>query len=161
MAQALVDRQPILDKILDVFDCELLFHPEHTGNRPINGESATSRVVNNAFADIGLNRIVGEHRAFINVTRNFLLEHHELSFPKDRVVLENVEIDNALIDAVDKFSNSGYLIALDDFIYDPRWIPVLGFADIVKVDIRMYSQSQLAEQLDYLSPTNPNYWPRK
>ena len=158
MAQALVGRQPILDKNLDVFGYELLFRPDRTVNRPINGESATSRVVNNAFVDIGLDRIVGEHRAFINVTRNFLLEHRELSFPKDRVVLEvleNVEIDNALIDAVEKLSNSGYLIALDDFIYDPKWIPLLGFADIVKVDIRMFSQSQLAEQLAYLSPHQP------
>ena len=155
MAQALVGRQPILDKDLDVFGYELLFRPERATNRPINGESANSQVVNNAFVDIGLERIVGEHRAFINVTRNFLLGHSELPFPKDRVVLEvleNVEIDHALIGAVQHLSNSGYLIALDDFTYDPKWIPLLGFADIVKVDICMFSQTQLDEQLAYLRP---------
>lgn len=155
MAQALVGRQPILDKDLDVFGYELLFRPEDELAGPITGESATSQVVNNAFVDIGLDRIVGDHRAFINVTRNFLLEHSDLYFPKDRVVLEvleDVDIDVALIKAVQNLSDSGCLIALDDFVYEPKWIPLLRLANIVKVDVRMFTESELAEQLEYLRP---------
>ena len=155
MAQALVGRQPILDRDLDVFGYELLFRPEHELSQPINGESATSQVVNNAFVDIGLDRIVGGHRAFINVTRDFLLQQSQLSFSKDRVVLEvleDVEIDDALIEAVQTLSDTGYIIALDDFVYAPKWVPLLQCADIVKVDVLMFSEAELDEQLDYLRP---------
>ena len=155
MGQALVGRQPILDRDLDVFGYELLFRPEEENSKPINGESATSQVVNNAFVDIRLDRIVGEHRAFINVTRDFLLEHSNLTFPRDRVVLEvleDVEIDDALIEAIKALSDSGYVIALDDFVYAPEWDPLLDCASIVKIDVQMFSEPELKEQLGYLRP---------
>ena len=112
IAQALIGRQPILDRDLDVFGYELLFRPGKEISQPLNGESATSEVVNNAFVDFGLDRIVGGHRAFINVTRDFLLQHSELPFPKDRVVLElleDVDIDTHLIDAIRTLSDAGYV----------------------------------------------------
>ena len=155
MAQALVGRQPILDRDLRVFGYELLFRPEQETSRPVNGESATSQVVTNAFVDIGLERIVGEHRAFINVTRDFLIEHSELGFPKDRVVLEileDVEIDDALIEAVRALHASGYMIALDDFVYSEKWMPLLECAQIVRVDVRMFCGAELNEQLGFLRP---------
>ena len=59
MGQALVGREPILDRGLNVFGYELLFRPEEENSKPINVESATSLVVNNAFVDIGLDRVGG------------------------------------------------------------------------------------------------------
>ena len=82
MTHALVGRQPIVDRHLNVFGYELLFRSSQTGV-PVSGESATSRVVTNTFVEIGLDRIVGEHWSFINVIRDFLLSHSELPFPKD------------------------------------------------------------------------------
>ena len=155
MTEALVGRQPILDRDLNVFGYELLFRPDQLNPNPVNGESATSRVVNNAFVDIGLDRIVGEHLAFINVTRDFLLEQFELPFPKDRVVLEvleDVHIDDTLIEAVHSLSEAGFVIALDDFVYQAKWEPLLECARIVKLDVRVFSEAELEEQMRFLRP---------
>ena len=56
MTHSLVGRQPIVARHLNVFGYELLFRSSQTGV-PVGGESATSPVITNTFAEIGLDRI--------------------------------------------------------------------------------------------------------
>jgi c-di-GMP phosphodiesterase len=51
-------------------------------------------------------------------------------------ILESVEPEDRVIAACKRLKAAGYLIALDDFApNDPR-IPLVEFADIIKVDVR-------------------------
>ena len=124
MSQAFLGRQPIFDANLDIYGYELLFRQAGTYQADIqDGDQATSQVVVNAFIEMGLDKVVGNHLAFINFTRKFLLEDHPLLFPKDRVVMEipeNEVVDEDLIQAVKRLSENGYRIALDDYGFEPR-----------------------------------------
>jgi c-di-GMP phosphodiesterase len=56
-------------------------------------------------------------------------------FPKDRVVLEvleDIQIDDEVIAGVRALTESGYSIALDDYVYDRSHAPLLYLAKIVK-----------------------------
>ena len=87
--EVFVGRQPIYTQQLDVFAYELLFRRgemQHAG--VTDGNQATAQVLVNTFLELGLDTLVGPKRAFVNLTRDFLLQDYSLVFPADRVVLE-------------------------------------------------------------------------
>ena len=81
MPNVFIARQPIFDRELLVAGYELLFRGANQNVAIISDhDEATSTVVMNAFTEIGLDNVVGDRRAWINVSRDFLLEGlHERS----------------------------------------------------------------------------------
>ncbi|GIX48625.1 MAG: histidine kinase [Candidatus Tectimicrobiota bacterium] len=156
MQDVFVGRQPIYDRQLDVFAYELLFRSgEANQARFVDGDLATSQVILNTFLEIGLDTIVGQKRAFINLTRGFLLQDCSHVFPAKRVVLEvleDVHVDAELLAAVRRLAAAGYTIALDDFVYHERLRPLVELADIVKVDVLALDRETLREHVARLRP---------
>ncbi len=139
---ALVGRQPICTADCSLHAYELLFRSAGHTSEFTDGNEATSTVLLNTFAEIGLDRVVGTHKAFVNLTREFLIGEHSLPARPDRLVLEvleDINIDDELIAGIRKLKRQGFTIALDDVVYRPHLEPLLALADIVKVDLRMIS----------------------
>jgi len=154
MKDIFIGRQPIYDRDLGVYAYELLFRAAHDNSaRFSDGDQATSNVIVNAFMEIGLDNIVGQRLAFINLTRAFFVDHSSVCLPRDRVVLElleHIEPDAEVIEGVKQLSAQGYAIALDDFIYHDRLRPLVKLADIVKVDLMALQRDQLSQQVQKL-----------
>lgn len=133
-----VARQPIFDKRLKVYAYELLFRPGQENEFvEIDADHATSSVITNSFLVIGLNILTGGKKAFINFTQNLLMDETAINLPKDYIVveiLENVVPDKGIITACRKLKDMGYVLALDDFVFEPRFEPLIKLADIIKVD---------------------------
>ncbi|MFT4562587.1 MAG: EAL and modified HD-GYP domain-containing signal transduction protein [Gammaproteobacteria bacterium] len=111
---------------------------EHGGLSQFDGNRATANVIVNALTEIGLDRVVGPHGAYINFTDDLLLSDTELLLPKERVVIEILEdasINDELIAAVNGLAQQGYVFALDDFIYEAKWEPLIELASIIKIDV--------------------------
>lgn len=153
MDNVFVGRQPIYDQQMQVFAYEILYRSGNTGGAGvIDGNMATTQVLINTFLEIGLERLTDNHPAFFNLTREFLL-NKELSLPKELVVLEvleNIEVDQELVDAVRALSKMGYRIALDDFAFEDRWLPLLEIADIIKVEVPALKPEELREKMRFL-----------
>ncbi|BBL69541.1 EAL and HDOD domain-containing protein [Methylogaea oryzae] len=148
----LIGRQPIFDRQRRIFAYELLFRGERG-----DGTLASNQVILDALLQFGLPRVVGDSKAFINFTRNNLLEGTASLLPKERVVieiLEDVEVDDALVAAVQGLREEGYTIALDDFAYNDRWLPLLPLAHIVKLDALAETPETLANNVAKLRPYN-------
>ncbi len=141
MSETFIARQPIFDAEMQVYAYELLFRASDEAAAEASvadGDSATSNVIINTFVNIGLERIVGEYRAFINLTRLFLSNPDLIMLPPDQLVLEvleNVEPSESLLDGLRHIRERGYSLALDDFVYDPRFEPMIELADIIKIDV--------------------------
>jgi EAL and modified HD-GYP domain-containing signal transduction protein len=149
-SSVLVARQPICDADLKVQAYELL----HRGDA-VDGEQATAQVLLAACGDIGLGALVGARRAYVNVSRRFLLEVDPLPFEPELVVLELLEdqvIDDALVARLRELTAAGYVLALDDFAYGPEAEPLLRLASIVKVDVRAGDEGHPARQAELLKP---------
>jgi len=73
---------------------------------------------------MGLDVLCDGRRAFINCTRDVLLNDHVTLLPSEQTiveVLESVEADGLVLAACQCLKEAGYLIALDDFVAnDPR-----------------------------------------
>ena len=143
-----VARQPIFDRRESIAGFEILYR-SLTGPFT-DAEGATSTVIVQSLADIGLERLVGDSRAFINVTRDFLLKVRPLPMPPERVVLELVgthTADPELLDALRDAVDAGFAIALDGFRFSPGLEPLLELASVVKLDIRALSGTALVKQV--------------
>ncbi|WP_297526887.1 EAL and HDOD domain-containing protein [Thiohalobacter sp.] len=151
MQNIYLGRQPIFDRDLEVYAYELLFRAGETNAAgEIDGDQATSRVIANTFIELGLDEIVGPRRAFLNLTRDFLVSDWPLNFPRDRVVLEileDIEPDDEVLAAVGRLRQEGFLIALDDFLFHERLRPLVELADLIKIDLMALEDGQLEEHV--------------
>ena len=153
---ALIGRQPIYGEDIRVFAYELLYRSEGCSNQAtfLDGDSATANVLLNTFLEIGLEQVVGrKHKAFINITRSFLLQRLCHTLPANRVVLEileDIEPDPPVLEAIAELSEQGYIIALDDFVYHESLLPLVELADFIKVDIAEIPRKTLPEHIRIL-----------
>ncbi len=146
-----VARQPIFNRAEAITGFEILYR-SLTGPFT-DAEGATSTVIVQSLADIGLERLVGDSRAFINVTADFLLKVRPLPMPPERVVLELVgshRADPELLGALCDARDAGFKIALDGFRLSPGLEPLLELATVVKLDIRALSGATLVKQVNEL-----------
>jgi EAL and modified HD-GYP domain-containing signal transduction protein len=156
-SKILMARQPIFNLDMKVVAYELLYRSED-GINPlplISGDQASSRVILHSYTsicDAGSLQILP---AFINFTQQMLEAGNLPPVPPQEMVIEILEDSIAgpeLIQAVKRYADAGYRIALDDFIYDASFDPLLEIADIVKLDIRALSAEQLRQQVELLRP---------
>ncbi|MDO9168922.1 MAG: hypothetical protein Q7U18_07490 [Methylobacter sp.] len=156
MADIIIGRQQIFDQKLNIYAYELLFRGNDFDLNDKDGATqATNQVITDTILELGLNAIVGPHKAFINFTTQNILDKTPLRLPKDRIVvevLENVEIDMTIVANLTELSNLGYIIALDDFVFSDAWMPLVEFADIIKLDILDMGESKTRELITRLKP---------
>jgi len=154
MQNVFIGRQTIFNRKMETHAYELLYRENDSGGVNItDGDLATSRVILNAFMEIGLERIVGPHLAFINLTRNFFVDKPPIPFEKEKIVLEileDIEVDQELIETVANLSAEGYQFALDDFEFEPQWEPLLPYAAIIKVEIPAIDPNKVESQIQHL-----------
>jgi EAL and modified HD-GYP domain-containing signal transduction protein len=155
MKDVYIGRQPIYGRGLDVVAYELLVRGADVDHADfVEGDRATSQVILNAFTEIGLDRVVGERFAFLNLTRGFITGEYPLPVPHDRVVLEvleDVEADDEVLAGLGRLKDQGYRIALDDFVLSTKNEELLQFADIVKVDCLGLEEDEIQRQVAQLA----------
>ncbi|MFH0909977.1 MAG: EAL domain-containing protein [Planctomycetota bacterium] len=140
-----VARQPILDRSQNTYGYELLFR---SGTESIftakDPEQATGQVIVDSFFTSNLGVITGNHRAFINFTRETLLRGYATFLPKETVVveiLENVAPEKDILSACRNLKELGYTLALDDFEGSSKMAPLVKLADIIKIDFLQTSRA--------------------
>jgi c-di-GMP-related signal transduction protein len=145
-----IGRQPIYDADR-IHGYELLFRSDSEARvATSHGASATGTVIHNAFAEFGLNSLVGDRRCFINVTREYLTGQLPLPFGPEQVVLEvleSVHVDDEVEDFVVRLVRAGYEIALDDFVVGSEHQRLLDVATYVKFDLAACDEAVLRPEV--------------
>lgn len=156
MSDIYVGRQPIYNKNLGIHGYELLFRTGKDNAAmmgDLSADGATSTTIINSFLEIGLEKLVGDRLAFINLTEQFFLDETALPISPKQVVLEILEdipITAKLIMAVERLKKNGFTIALDDYIYNPKHKPIVALADVIKIDIMQLNKKELIEHVKIL-----------
>ena len=158
-ANVMVGRQPIFDRDLNVVGYELLYRGSATDTRAEfnDPDLASIQVMLNSFLEIGLDQVVGDYPAYVNLTRNFLVGNIPIPLPADRVVLEVLEsvvADDEVLRSLRQLSAQGYRIALDDFVYEECREELVDIADIVKIDVQAMSREDVARHVRLLKGRN-------
>lgn len=133
-----VARQPILDSDQKIYGYELLFRSGPENFFPdADPDSASAQTINDSVSAFGLDSLTAGKKAFVNVARRVLIEALYSVLPKHRVVLELLETvkpDAEVMEACRELKRSGYVLALDDYVDDPDYEPLVELADFIKVD---------------------------
>ena len=135
-------RQPIFDANKNIYGYELLFRHglENFFDETLDKDYASSKVLLDSFLVFDLNVLTRGKRAFLNFTERVLLSEVAQSFHQNSIIielLEMIEPTPEIVSVCKKLKNNGYLLALDDFQYHPRYLPLIQLADIIKVDFQL------------------------
>lgn len=151
----LLAAQPIYDAADQVAGVELLYRNNLGQTAMEVGEGrATSEVLFNFCTAITEHLDHFKQPAFINVSRDFLCSGAFLPIDPGAVVVElveRIEPDAELIDAVERWHDKGFVFALDDFEFKPSWEPLVRLASIIKVDIQNTSFEQALKEREQMS----------
>lgn len=151
---ACVGRQPILLRNLEVYGYELLFREDGDGNASFtDGDQATASVVTHSLLDIGLDVVAESKQAFINVSEDMLLNLDFACLPAETIVLElleNVRASPEVLTRLENLKSEGFRIALDDFVYSDQLVPLIKFADVVKLELPRIAPRDLGSHIEQL-----------
>jgi len=103
--------------------------------------------------------VLGAHQGFINVSADMLMSDLLELLPRTQVVLELLEtisVTDAVVERCRELKQQGFTLALDDFVFDESYRPLLPLVDIVKVDLLLHSQDALR-----FAVTQLKQWPVK
>jgi c-di-GMP-related signal transduction protein len=142
-----VARQPILTVDEKVYGYELLFRDGIENHfRETDADSASRRTLDTSL-QMGLELLCDSRRGFVNCTREILLKDYITLLPPTLAVvevLESVPVDDLVIAALKRLKQAGYLVALDDFVFNDPREPLTEFADIIKIDIKQTTPEHCA-----------------
>lgn len=159
MDNVFLGRQPILDRNQHLVAYELLFRVGETSSVQIADDvHASASVVINAYGQLGIQRVLGEQRGFINVSGDLLLSDTILLLPNKHVVLELLEtipITKEIVERCIELKQLGYQLALDDVTQVDSGIEaLLSIVNVVKVDVLALSEAGIEQVISLLKP-----WP--
>ncbi len=153
-------RQPILDRDQRIVAYELLFRSGNTPGVTVTDDmQATASVIHHAFGEMGVQTVLGAQLGFINVSAEMLHSDLVELLPRTQVVLELLEtiiVTDAVVERCRALKQLGFSLALDDFVFDESYRPLLALIDIVKVDILLHSREELQSAVSRLKQ-----WPVK
>jgi c-di-GMP-related signal transduction protein len=139
MHERFIARQPIFDKRLHVYAYELLFR-----GGPQNffqpSKNAAASVIADSITLFDLQKLTGHARAFMNVDELALRLGAPRLLPPERIVvevLETVTPSAEIVNICRELRASGYVLALDDFVDDPKLAPLVELAAFLKVDFQL------------------------
>lgn len=144
-----VARQPIFDAGNRRVAYELLYRASASavGATGIADDVMCSDTALHSVVSIGLDRLTGGVNAFVNVTRDHLVNDLYKVFDPSTVVLElleSIEPDADVLAACTRAITEGYTLALDDYDSRPSLDPLLVFVKIVKLDVLDQTEAQLS-----------------
>lgn len=154
-----IARQPILTDGGDLYGYELLHREGHLNSAPVDvsDDRMSAESLVNAYLRIGIGRLTGNKRAFLNfgqqllVDRMYLLVNKELSVIE---VLERVDPTAEVVEACRDCVAQGYTLALDDFVHSRAHEPLLDIAHVVKVDVLGRTPAELEDVVTTLRRWN-------
>lgn len=136
-------RQPILDKSKKLFAYELLFRDGVDNVFPdIDGDEATSKMVEASQFHMGISEFTGNKPAFINFTLETLSQGYpEILAPEEVVIeiLETIKPGKKLLALCKDLHGKGYTLALDDYEHQNVWLHFYPYIKIIKIDIQLSS----------------------
>ncbi len=142
-----VARQPIFDRNNDIWGYELLFrHSPDSKYAQIDDDNvATSQIIVDGFALASQDAEPGR-RMLINFPSKLILDGVAQALPKDICVIEMLETISPtpdVLQAIQVLKDEGYTLALDDYVGQPGFEPLIEAADILKIDVLELSDEEV------------------
>jgi EAL and modified HD-GYP domain-containing signal transduction protein len=142
-------RQPILDLNKKLYAYELLFRDSINNVFPdIDGDEATSKMVEASKFNMGISDFTANKPAFINFTLETLSKGYPKMLSPDEVVveiLETIKPGKRLLALCKDLFEKGYTLALDDYEHQTVWVHFYPYIKIIKIDWQNSTLDEIKE----------------
>jgi len=151
-------RQPILGRDQHLVAFELLFRAagEDDDAKLTDNAAATAAVISHA-SQLGMEQVVGERLAFVNVDEVVLMSDFVRFLPPHKVILEILETvkpTRQLLARVAELKELGFKFAVDDVVeHSPELDRLVGLVDVIKVDVKLTPRAELEQLVASLKST--------
>lgn len=145
-----VARQPIFDEKYDVYGYELLYrsNDKNAYDSSMEENKATKNLLSDVITVFQLHKVTNQRYAFINFTKELLLQEIPKVLNSQDVVveiLEDVIPDEELIVCIKELKERHFKIALDDYCKEGPCDVLFPYADIIKVDLSLVEKERRSE----------------
>lgn len=153
----IMGRQPILNGLEEVVGYELLFRSSDSisSARFDDQFRATSNVIFSLLSGFGVKDTLGEHRGFINVDADMLMNDSIFLLPPENTgieLLESISFTPDLIKRCRELKDRGYLLAFDDHRFNPSLTELYGSAvEIIKLDLIQTQLEDVYREIELFS----------
>lgn len=135
-----VARQAILNTEEEIFAYELLYRNSSDNTFPaqVSDDAATGRLFFDSLLFYGLENLVHDKKAFINLSASSILgDLPKLIAPENVVleIIERVEQLDELLPVVEGLMANNYVFALDDYDGNEKWAPLLNKVKYIKIEL--------------------------
>ena len=141
-------RQPILGRNQRLFAYELLFRSADSPEANVVDHAAATAAVIAHASQLGMQRVVGERMAFVNVDEIVLMSDFVRFLPHDKVILEILETVKAtpeVVARVVELRAFGFKFALDDVVAASDDVRAfIDLVDVIKIDVQACPPESLA-----------------
>lgn len=143
-----VARQPIFNRENKIYGYELLYRnsEKNVFDPSISDEQATSELIINSYFSFGMEKLIGRRKAFINFDKKLLMQEMPDILDHRKVIielLETIEPDEELYQALANLKHKQYVLALDDYTIHYPHRRLVEMADIIKVDFMQNTKEQI------------------
>lgn len=142
-------RQPILDINKKLYAYELLFRDSIDNVFPdVDGDEATSKMVEASKFNMGISDFTSNKPAFINFTLETLSKGYPEMLATDELVveiLETIKPGKRLLALCKNLYEKGYTLALDDYEHQTVWTHFYPYIKIIKIDWQLSSIQDIKE----------------
>lgn len=140
-------RQPIVDMNRKLYGYEMLYRGGEDNFFPAQTDqsAATKDVISGLQTEFDLKDVSGGKCAFVNLPKDICMSDViRLLEPENYIIeiLEDTAVDKPFVDRIASLREEGYRFALDDYVGQPCFDPLLPFVEIVKVDFSLASDAQ-------------------
>jgi len=159
MKEIYLGRQPIYDPALRVEGYQLSYYPTEAGetskDAPLLGiEMEHTQILFDTLTEMGLERLVGESKVFLNVARDLLVQGSLSQFmgASERLVFEvvaDIVIDEPLIEALKALRQEGYHFLLDEYADNDAYRALLEAVEYVRLNISATPEPEARRLLTY------------
>ena len=141
-------RQPILGRNQHLVAFELLFRSADSPDANVVDHAAATAAVISHASQLGMQRVVGERLAFVNVDEIVLMSDFVRFLPHHQVILEILETVQAtpeVVARVEELRSFGFKFALDDVTAESDDVSkLIELVDVIKIDIQGVATENLA-----------------
>ena len=149
-----IGRQAIFDKTYSVAGYELLYRSgDKNSVKVTDGDMATQNVLSGALDVFGISNLTEGRLAFINFTRELLLENYAYTLDPQAVVVDvpgNIYLDDQLISKLAELHTRGYTLSLKSYNANTgalKFNSIITSFDIIRMDFKENSRLQLRDMI--------------
>ena len=156
-----IARQAIVGSNKKLYGFEMLYRsdkdPENRTELNLDYKTATSKVLVAMLNQIGLNRSVGQYKAFINIDESILLTNLLGTLPAERFVFElpsTIKLTNKEIENIKMLRGKGYVFAIDKVILSDEFMrdfsKILPYITYLKIEVIKNDFEYVSAHIDRL-----------